>query len=569
MKRSTKIALSLIGSLVALLVVLSVLAQTYFAPLAKSLIETKGSQALGSPLTVESISISLFPPLTVHARNIHFHMKNPDVEATLPEVSFHSALVLTSDVNQILKSLSVELENPQLVLTQTANAAQATTSTAAGSQKAASAKAAPALGPLPDWPLHFKIKRGLVTIHQPGATLQVQPLDFEFDAKSLRSALEFKADSKMSYVSNANASSIEIQSTAKATFHLSENPLRVKGQISLEIPQIIYKSHPSTTTQNTVEPKNTGLPAASKPIQHSTGALSAAEPKSAPLLPDEAVVRTAQIEMQVNIKNINFNNLQIQNVEWVGSLKNGELKGHASIGHVLGGSLKINDLAMNLTQPGNPAQLSLDLEKLNINEALTWKSPSWKDLVKGTLSATAHVSTQGPQAQGSAHLSEAYVSTLQIDQLINEKLAQIPGLKGKELVKSKGFAADIRSDYEYKNSTLNLKNLVFSTPDKNELKAQGTINTNKEANLTGTAFLATAPVGGSIRKANSDADGRFVIPFEIKGNLAHPQISFAQKTVQQMLKNTASQELKNLGTKNLNKTLEQLKKNGLKGLFGH
>jgi hypothetical protein len=470
MKRSTKIILGVVGSFIALLVVFSVIVQIYFAPIVRSLIETKGSAALGTPLTLDSVSISLFPPLTVHAKNIHFHMKSPDVEATLPEVSFQSRLTFSSDVNKILKSMS---------------------------------------------PLHFKIKNGTLNVHQADASIQLQSLDLA------------------------------------SSFQISENPLRIKGQISLDIPDVIYES--------------TSLPASGS----SSSAKPQTEPKQAAALPDNSTARTAQIDIKLKIQNINYNSLKIKDVDFNGSLDNGWLKAHASIKQVLGGTVKVSDLAVNLTQPGNPTQLSVDAEGLDINEALTWKSPSWKDMVKGHLSADARFSSRGPQAQGSAHLSEVYISTLQIDQLINQKLAQIPGLKGKELVKSKGFAADIRSDYEYKNSVLNLKNLVFSTPEKNEVKAQGTIDTNKNADLSGTAYLATAPVGGSIRQANSDAEGRFVIPFEIKGNLAHPQVSFAQKTIQQMLKNTAQQEIKKLDPQKINKALEQLKKNGLKGLFGH
>ena len=86
------------------------------------------------------------------------------------------------------------------------------------------------------------------------------------------------------------------------------------------------------------------------------------------------------------------------------------------------------------------------------------------------------------------------------------------------------------------DSNMNLLDFKLLTPAKNELLAKGILALpSQNINVSGTAYLADAPIGGDIRAANSDAQGRFVVPFALQGNLRKPEASFAQKTIQDLV----------------------------------
>lgn len=353
---------------------------------------------------------------------------------------------------------------------------------------------------------------------------------------------------------------------------IEKSPLAVSGNLVADIPSLRCPAEPSQAKS---------VPKSGSPES------SAAEPSSAkpePILPAWPVARGAVVSSKVSIKQLFCKGFEASGVVWNGTLNKGLLTGAITIQKVFDGKLEVRSLKTNLSEAQPNTEAAVKMSGLDVNQVMTWFSPSFKDMVKGRVSGTSQFFApdssrtdflQNTRASGEVEIKDAYISTLQIDQMINQALAKIPGLGKKEVLNSKGVAATVTADYSFEKSVMNLKKFSFLSPEKNEITANGTVDINKNAKISGIAYLATAPVGGSIKAANSDSKGRLVLPFELNGNLMSPSVSFAEKTLEKLAENTAKKELDNLksraqeqGKKELEKKFEELKKNGLKGLFG-
>ncbi len=354
---------------------------------------------------------------------------------------------------------------------------------------------------------------------------------------------------------------------------IETSPLVVIGNLSANIPTV---SCPA--------PAKTSAAAPSGSSKAPPAATTTTTVKPEPMLPPWPIARNAVVTSKVLIKQLSCKGVDASGVAWTGVLNKGSLTGAVVIQKVFDGKLEVRSLKTNLSEAQPDTEATVKTDGLDVNQAMTWFSPSWKDMVKGRLFGTSHFfaadSTRPDfldktRVRGEVEIRNAYISTLQLDQMINQALAKIPGLGKKEVINSKGVAATVTLDYEFAKSVMNLKKFTFLSPEKNEITALGTVDVNKNAKISGVAYLATAPVGGSIKAANSDSQGRLVLPFELNGNLMNPSVSFAEKTLEKLAENTAKKELDNLkvraqqqGKKQLEKKFEELKKNGLKGLFG-
>ena len=756
----------IVGVLVVLIIAISIWAQVALAPIAKKMIEEKGSEALGSPVTVGSLRVSLFPPLTVTAHDVKFSMPKMKLETSLPTLDIDASVGLNIfHPMDSLRSLTIELDDP--VWTLTAKHLPSGTGKKSLPAKTGSQDVQTSATEMPNLPLRFIIKRGLVKafgfdvpvnidtdVHVEGhkvsvasakgdiasisidakgeQDLQTQAGDWQFDADAKDFKANYKKDDleiegpitavvqmhiKMSaagiqieqfnahadlqktkivdgsfftkpegtvfgvdikaqgdttkfmideaslklaslvlltkgYVSQKGASDLQliIERTPLADLEklspafagspvggfiemkgqikgeagnpnalqvnispfklealksqinwtsadkkskaegsvagdislavngiydqekgLEKSSLALSGSVLISSPHLSYKSEAAKKEAEKSEPDSKSQASAEKTTDKSK------TPAPEPLLPNWPLAHNANVATSVTIDDFVYNDLKMQSLSWKGKLDQGVLRGNAGIAKIFDGSIKASDVATDLRQAQPDTRVNVKTDQLDVNQALTWASPSWKDLVTGRLSATAAVVAAHPsradfvartQAKGSFHLANAVVSTIQLDQLVNQALAKIPGLANKGGFKTNPVKADIKTNYAFNDSVMHLSDFIFITPDKNELRAQGTVDVNKMADLNGTAYLANAPVGGDVRKANSDAQGRLVIPFQLKGSLMSPQVSFAGNTVQDMLKKTAQKELQNLGGKNLNDQINNIKKKGLKGLFG-
>lgn len=331
---------------------------------------------------------------------------------------------------------------------------------------------------------------------------------------------------------------------------IERTPLTINGSLDLNIPKMTYIPEPTVVGESS----QNGKPSA----------------KSEPLLPNWQVLKNSSIRNTASIKEFLYKDLRLQGVSWKGLYSKGGLTGNLDISSVFGGKLKVQNVATNLLSPTPSTKFELSLSALQAGQAMDWAMPTWKGLVKG--STTGKIAIQMPhqshpqflelvKSQGQLRIQNGFLSTLQFDKMIKEKLAKIPGIGGRvQNLNTKGVTANILSQFNLANGLLQLSKFNALTPEKNELDLKGTIKMDKTLNLAGTAFISNPPIQGSVLAANSDNQGRLMVPVKIQGNAFSPDLNIADETIKTMISRTATQEGKKLKSKAEEKLKEELNK---------
>lgn len=351
---------------------------------------------------------------------------------------------------------------------------------------------------------------------------------------------------------------------------IEKSPLEVKGDLKIQIPKYALPRPPDDDKAPKPAPTPAGVQA------------------NEPVLPSWPVARTANVKTSIVIEELLYGETKIKGLKILSQLKAGALNGSVDVEKVFGGGVKVSTIETRLDRAQPETKLALTYSNVDMSEAAGFASKDWSALIKGSATGSANVSMPHPSLddfkqklvfQGSMDLKDAFISTLKLDRLVNEKIAALPGIGQKTALASKGVAANVLADYRLASGKVDLSRFVFTTPEKNELNLKGTLGLDKSIDLSGTAHLATAPVGGSVREANSDAAGRFVIPLQIKGNMLKPEADVAKAAIEAVLKKTAEHEAKKAiaqakgklqqeGQKQIQRLGDEFKNKGLDGLKG-
>lgn len=357
---------------------------------------------------------------------------------------------------------------------------------------------------------------------------------------------------------------------------LTNSPLIIKTIVSTDIGSLHL-------TRKKSAKKNSDLPSSNSQME---------SPSNAPptgALPNWPLFQSAQADLAVKIGTFNFidknkdaSKLNINGLKTNFRYRNGNIEFNGGADQIFGGKVQVSNLKANLHQANTNINFSSTTNNINLEQATNWASEEWRGLVRGFLNSRLSVDCLNCsklnfidkiKANGSIEIKNGFLSTIQLDQIINEKLSQIPALSKGNRLNSKGVAAQITSTLKLQMPNVYLDQFHFLTPENNELEASGRIGLDKSIELEGKAHLATTSIGGSIRAANSDSQGRFVIPIKIQGNLLKPEAKIAQDAVEKILQNTANYEV-NKAKEKVKATIEkegqklkdELEKNGKKQL---
>ncbi len=356
---------------------------------------------------------------------------------------------------------------------------------------------------------------------------------------------------------------------------IQKSPLTLSANLDVNMPSLEY------VTSMAAEAK----PKASTPTK--TSNVTVKSPDEA-LLPNWPIFETAKVKISTKIKKVKYNELLMDELLSLLSFEQGQLLGDVKIQKLFSGQAHLYDFKTDLRKVNPEFSGQFEFTKMDSNLALSFLSSEYKNILKSDASGSIQFSTLLPsrtefmselKASGKVNLKNAFISSMQIDDIINDKISKIPGIGKQKPIATKGIGADISSQFSLAKALLNIIDFKMLTPEKNELQAKGSLEiASKNVNLAGTAYLANAPVGGDIKLANSDSQQRFVIPFLLQGNIMKPEASFAQKSIEEILKNTLNyvakretesfkKDLKDDPKKAIQNKVDQLKK-GLDGLFG-
>lgn len=388
----------------------------------------------------------------------------------------------------------------------------------------------------------------------PDLTLEIKQLKFADLIKHSPAV----AEKMKSFIEGALQGTLSGQAKIKGRYNVAggieKSPLTMLAKVQSIIPEL--KLIRSKTAQGAINKDGVGA----KPV-------SVKEEK---VFPDWPIAQSAVTDFGLQINKLQYGTATMNDVRFAGSVKGPGLKGDLSITKIFSGSLLAKDITVNLSTNQPDVRINnLKITDLETDQAAQFYNPEWKDLIRGKLNMVGSAFVPNPakevflnhlKSEGQVQMKDAFLSSTSLDDMINKKIAQIPGVGDKNKLNSKGIAANISTQYMLEGKTMKLKEFNFISPEKNELKANGVIGMDKSINLEGKAFLATAPVGGSLREANSDAQGRFVIPVKITGNLMNPEASFAEETVKQLLAKTVSNETDKLKSKAIKSLEDEAKK---------
>ncbi len=309
-----------------------------------------------------------------------------------------------------------------------------------------------------------------------------------------------------------------------------QSPLIITGTQEIKLPLLALASSPTAESASPAAPPVAQAPEA--------------------FMKDEALLRGVDLNTKVQIQEFRFNDLKASGINVQARVKNKMLSVVGELQSLFEGKLKINSSFIPLTVPDPSIAYNISLQNIQAEPALLWLSPKTKDLMKGKVSLDVQGRSflpasprflTGLSALGKLQMKDGFLNSLPFEKMAKEALAKIPGIG--QIKNSPGpLRTDLMMPFSFAQSILSIADFVAVTPRKEEMRLNGKISLDLNADLVGQVALVDAPVSGSFFEANSDAMKRLVVPIKITGNLMKPQLSFAEETIKTMLQKTLDYE---------------------------
>ncbi len=349
----------------------------------------------------------------------------------------------------------------------------------------------------------------------------------------------------------------------KSKLGIEKSPISATGAINVNIPEFVYRS-PQTQTAN---PEAAG----------------SKKDKPKPLVPDWPIFKNSVVKTNLKIKKVDFDGLLIQGIDFQANYNRQNFLAKGSIQKLFDALFRLDQFSMNLGQAQPAIGMKALVQNFNLQKAVNWALPEMKDQIKGTANGQlstvlAHPSRENfidqSKATGDLKIKNLYLSSIEIDSMLNELLAKIPqNLYQAKPVKNKGALLDAEAVFSLDQGKMNLSKFSAINPRKDLLTAKGFVTTKKAIDMQAKLHVTSPEIRGSLRKANSDEQGRFVFPLRITGTIDNPQYNITSTTINTLVKNTLNYEKKQAikkvekrAQKEAQKQVDQLKKKGVEEL---
>lgn len=295
--------------------------------------------------------------------------------------------------------------------------------------------------------------------------------------------------------------------------------------------------------------------------------------KPEPLAPNWPLVKNMNLNLNFNIDSVKYDDLPINGIQSHLQISNGMLNSKGSIKSLFGGNIFLKKLSVSLLNTQPTTDISAKVQNMQMQNAMNWLFPQGKDLISGSANGdfifkVAHPNSSNfistTSGSGSFKIKNGFLSTLPIDQLVNDKLSKIPILTQQNHYKinTKGMRGNIDGAFKYAEGKIYFSSFHILTPEKNELTGSGWVSADKTLDINSKVFLTNVPIKGSVFEANSDSQKRFILPIHIKGGILSPEIDITQDTINILVQNTARYEgnkLKHQVTNDVLKKANELK----------
>lgn len=425
----------------------------------------------------------------------------------------------------------------------------------------------------------FDLLTNLGTFRISGVVANIQKPDFKMSIDlanvKVKELLKF-APANANYSADGSLQAqLSVQGQYDSQQPIELNPLTIKGAINATLKQASFKSStvkaPSPTNQDQAKAETWG-----EFLKNQSGL-----PPAQSLLPPWPVLQNSSLSLGLNIANFNFDKLNAQGLSLNSTYNRGQTQSKLTIAKIFQGQINLPLVTARDLFKSPHFYIEGQVTRLALLDLVSYFTPEYKEhLLGGTLTNRFKMTSTLPgtkdwlvklKASGQLRGEKIRTKDNAIEKVIGEKIAKIA--KDKNVLSKKGvpFIADLITEYNLQSAIANVSKFNLLTVDKNEFDGSGNVRVDLDANITGQLYLATVDVGGSVRRANSDASGRLVVPVTFRGSLLNPTFDVAASTIEEMTKNTLKYEAKQLKSKigeklNDKKTQEKIK-GALKGLF--
>jgi hypothetical protein len=403
-------------------------------------------------------------------------------------------------------------------------------------------------------------------------------LNLAFDVANLkvREALRFAPEYTNTKADGSANAQFKLSGEYLSEKGISESPLSVKGAVSVNLSQFVVPP----TTQPAPTPQASRKNSANSSWEDFQKQM-ALLPESKPLLPNWPLLKSSEVSLSLNLKNLIYDQSRFENLSVNGVYNKGVLRGRAAVQKAFQGQVVVNDFATsNLFEPPR-ISLQVDAKKLSAIDIAKQFAPEALSYIRsGFVSNRAKATIPMPGtknwllevvATGEANGHQIQTPENAIEKVIGEKLSAIA--KKQKLISQSGrpLVADVYMKYALSAGEANVARFHMLTTDQHEFEGQGRAWANLQAQIKGQLHLSHLDVPSSLRKANSDAKGRLVVPVTYMGSILNPGFEVAASTLETMTKNTLKYEAQNLKDslrdKLKDKKNQEKLKNAVKGLF--
>ncbi|MCB0356767.1 MAG: hypothetical protein KDD40_07150, partial [Bdellovibrionales bacterium] len=265
-----------------------------------------------------------------------------------------------------------------------------------------------------------------------------------------------------------------------------------------------------------------------------------------------------------------FGDFHLSDIKFNSFLKGGIVNLKGQVDKAYGGQILMDSLKFSAVDPAPETLVAVQTKNINVDEAFKHLITGYENQVQGQLDLLFRGKVPYPQgrdwsekifAKGNFVVKNGEFKTFKFDALASDVLAESQGIGTNEASKVIGRGYMASGKYSMAKNRILLSEVKVYTPDNNQLDCNGYVDVNLNCNLSGTVYLAKAPVRKSVIAANRDNKGRFFAPLSIKGNLLSPGVSFARETLDQLLSNAIRYEAHRTQERSRKALEEQAKKN--------
>ncbi|MCK6599071.1 MAG: hypothetical protein L6Q37_11960 [Bdellovibrionaceae bacterium] len=273
-------------------------------------------------------------------------------------------------------------------------------------------------------------------------------------------------------------------------------------------------------------------------------------------LPRFSIFEKSKITNQLRISKLIFYNKDFfSNLEFNSLLQKNQLQLTGKIEKIFNGGLNINRLIIPLTVDDPEISFRINSQKIEALPLMSLFLPDIKNLIKGQAQLNIEGTTKLPsspkfkdsfQAKGQFQYNQGRLETLQIMNLVKEKLLSLPQVSLPKKFDKSPIEGQIDIDFEITHQLLNLIQFQATTTRKEQITLSGHIDSSLMSELSGTLKLSDVPLKGDFIKANQDELGRLNFPLSLKGNLRNLSWDFTGNILQKMTQKYIDAEKNNL-----------------------